>query len=393
MLGAVALVGGMAACSKPAPPAPPPSEVSILTVQPRDVQARFEYIGQASASKSVEVRAQITGVIVERPYVEGTDVKKGTVLFRIDPRTYEASYRSAQAQLVDAQARQANADRNLARLKSLITEHAVAQKDYDDAETASQQARAAVESGAAAVDKAKKDFDDTYVRAEITGRAGRALLVLGARVTGPGDLLTLVEQTDPVYVIFNFPDRDVLRWRRDIAEKRLILPKGLIDVQVTLADGSVSPYKGTISFSDVALQPLTGSLQIRATFPNPTRTLLPGQFVRVGVLGLNRTQAILIPQRAVQQTLGKSFVYVVGDSNKVGTRDIVGADWDGSDWLIDSGLKAGDKVIVDGTQKIGPGAPVRTVAYQPTPEDSTRRRPAPAVAAPSAPPRIRGGMP
>src|SRR6266568_3184916 len=193
--GSVALLfAGVAAARSrtPAapPPPPPPPEVSVVTVAPETVAARYEYVGQAEASRSVEVRSQVTGVIVARPYAEGTDVAKGALLFRIDPTTYEAAYRSAQARL-------ANAQRTLARLKPLLAARAVAQKDVDDAQ--------------AAFDQAKKDYDDTFVRAEIAGRAGRALMELGARITGPGDLLTTVEQVDPIYVNFSPSDQDVLR--------------------------------------------------------------------------------------------------------------------------------------------------------------------------------------
>src|SRR6266446_635192 len=229
-VGAVALLLiGVAVRRRPtaASAAPPPPEVSVLTVAPETVTARYEYVGQATASRSVEVRAQVTGVIVERPYTEGTDVAKGTLLFRIDPTTYEAAHRSAQARL-------ANAERNLARLKALLGVRAVAQKDVDDAQQAFDQAQAAA-------DQTKKDYEDTFVRAEISGRAGRSQLELGARVTGPGDLLTTVERVDPINVNFSPSDQDVLRWRRDVKDGRLVMPKGPFAVQVTLADGSVYP--------------------------------------------------------------------------------------------------------------------------------------------------------
>src|SRR5712692_10474806 len=233
---ALVLVGAAAArrLAPVASAAPPAPEVSVLSVVPETVTARFEYVGQAAASRSVEVRSQVTGVIVARPYAEGTDVAKGTLLFRIDPTTYEAAFRSAQARL-------ANADRTLARLKPLLAERAVAQKDVDDAQQAYDQAQAAV-------DQTRKDYEDTFVRAEITGRAGRAGLELGARVTGPSDLLTTVEQVDPIYVNFSPSDEDLLGWRRAIAAGRLLMPQQALTVQATLADGSVFPGTGTLNF-------------------------------------------------------------------------------------------------------------------------------------------------
>jgi len=362
--GSVALLfAGVAAARSRTPAAPPlpppPPEVSVVTVAPETVAARYEYVGQAEASRSVEVRSQVTGVIVARPYAEGTDVAKGALLFRIDPTTYEAAYRSAQARL-------ANADRTLARLKPLLAARAVAQKDVDDAQQAFDQAQAAA-------DQAKKDYDDTFVRAEIAGRAGRALLELGARVTGPGDLLTTVERVDPIYVNFSPSDQDVLRWRRDVKDGLLVMPKGPLAVQVTLADGTVYPRTGTLNFTDLALQPATGTQELRAELENPQHLLLPGQFVRVRLLGLKHPGAILVPQRAVQQGLGGAFVYLLDAGDKVATRNVIATAWDGGSWLIAQGLAAGDRIVVDGLQQVAPGSPVRAVAYQPAADSGAAR--------------------
>lgn len=386
----VGLVVALAACRKAAPAGPPPPEVTVLTIQQQVVPAKFEWVAQAAASKSVEVRAQVSGVIVARPYVEGTDVKKGTVLFRIDPRTYEANYESAKARLAQGQATLANDHRNLARLEPLLAERAVAQKDVDDARTAVEEAQAAVLDAEAAVRSAKKNYDDSFVRAQIDGRAGRALMELGALASGPTDLLTTVEQVDPIYVLFSPSDQQVLTWRRDIATKRLIIPPGVLDVQATFSDGSVFGHKGKLNFVDLALQPSTGALQLRAEFRNPEHTLLPGQFVRAQVLGAKRPGAILVPQRAVQQGLNGAFVYVLEPGDKVVARDVAASDWSGSQWLIESGLRPGDRVIVDGAQKVNPGQPVRPTAYRPEADTTLRQRADSAqVAPPAAPPPIR----
>ena len=393
-VGGAALVLGAWACRRAATAAPPPPEVSVLTVAPETVSARFEFVGQAAASRRVEVRAQVAGVIVARPYAEGTDVPKGALLFQIDPTTYEATYRSAQAQLADATARFANAERNLARLKALLGSRAVAQKDVDDAETAFDQARAAVQAAQAAVDRAKKDYDDTFIRAEIAGRAGRALLDLGARVTGPSDLLTTVEQVDPIYVNFSPSDQEVLRWRQDIATRRLLVPARVLAVQVTLSDGSIFPGTGQLNFVDLALQPATGTLSLRAEFRNPQHVLLPGQFVRLHFVGLKRPDAIRVPQRAVQRGLAGAFVYALGDSNRVTVRDVVATSWDQGGWLIEQGLRAGDRVVVDGVQKIAAGQLASPVAYRPAVDSSAARAgvgDSAVIAAPSAPPKIKVG--
>ena len=228
----------IAACKKAAPPSYPPPDVTVLKVKPETVEAKLDYVGQAEASKSVEVRSQVTGVIISRPYTEGTDVAQGTVLYRIDPTIYEAALRSAQGTLANAQARLANAERNLNRVKPLLAEHAVAQVDVDNAETELQQARAGVDQARGAVDEARKNYDDTFVRAQIGGRAGRALLVLGARVTGPSDLLTTVEQVDPDLRELQSvgPRRALVAAQRGHAEDDR---GGKLKVAITLSDKSV----------------------------------------------------------------------------------------------------------------------------------------------------------
>jgi membrane fusion protein (multidrug efflux system) len=386
---AAGLAGSLTGCGrKAAPSAPPPPQVSVLTVQRQTIPGQFEWVAEAAASKSVQVRSQVSGVIIERPYVEGTDVPKGKVLYRIDPRTYRANYENAQAHLAESEATLANAERTLHRLESLVNKEAVAQQDVDNARSAYDQARAAVLAARASADAAKKDYDDTYVRAGIAGRAGRALVEIGSVTSGPADLLTTVDQVDPIYVYFNPSDQEVLQWRRDIAAKRLTLPPGLIDVQATLADGSVFKQTGKLDFVALALQRNTGALQLRAEFPNPQHTLLPGQFVRVRFLGLKRTDAILVPQRAVQQGLQGPFVYVLGDSNMVSARPVSATAWQSTQWIIDDGLLTGDKVIVDGIQKIQPNGAVHPVAYDPKSDSTLAVRPDSAVFAPpsAAPP-------
>jgi membrane fusion protein (multidrug efflux system) len=363
----------------------PPTQVTVLTVTPQTVPAHIRYEGVVEASKHIEVRSLITGVIVARPFTEGTDVKKGTLLYKIDPTTSEASYRNALGQLQDATARQANAARNLARITPLLEEHAVAQKDVDDAQQAADQAAADVAAAQGGVDKAKKDFTDADVRAEVDGRVGLANFVLGARVTGGTDLLTTLDQIDPIYVRFNPTDQDILQWRRDIAARRLSVPKNLLRVRVILADGTVVPQIGTLTFADIALQPQTGTQTLRATLANSNHILSPGQFVKVEFLDFQRDSAILVPQRAVQQGLAGAYVFVVADSNKVGIRPVTASSWSGFQWILDNGIVAGDKVIVDGTQKIYPGAKVNPVPYNVAGDTAGRMAPRDVPAAPAFP--------
>ncbi|MEZ4413293.1 MAG: efflux RND transporter periplasmic adaptor subunit [Gemmatimonadales bacterium] len=356
---AFGLVLGLAACGDKAPPQLPPPAVTIVTTAPHDIPASIELVGQGAASKFIEVRSQLNGVIIERPYTEGSDVAKGTLLFRLDPTVYEAAARSTQAAADNAQARLDNAERTLKRLTPLLAEGAVSQKDVDDATTELQQAQASLAEATANADRARKDYDDTFIRAEIPGRAGRAALPLGARVTGPADILTDLQQIDPIYVYFSPSDLELLRFRRERAEGKLVFPAGKLQVEVRLSDGTPLPSKGQLDFADLSLDSRTGTQQYRAEFRNPDRILLPGQFVRVRILGVTRRDAIVVPQRAVQQGLGGAFVYVVTDGDTARARTVVASNWEGDGWVIDSGLVASERVIVDGIQRVIAGRPVR----------------------------------
>ena len=358
VLTALALGSG---CHKQAPMMPPPPEVSVVVVRPERVEEPQEFMGTVEASRSVQIRAQVTGVIMAKPYEEGSMVQQGDVLFKIDTTSYSAAYRSAQAQLADAQAREANAERNLNRLRPLLADSAVARRDVDDATAELQRSQAAVENARGAMDRAKKDYDETTVRAELTGRAGRANFVVGSRVTGAQDVLTTIDAYDPAYVTFRPSAQQVLEWRTHPGIARALQPGGSARVQLVMPDGSVLPRTGHIEFVDPAVDPATGTQAYRATFANGDRALLPGQFVRVQLGGLTVDSAIAIPQRAVQEALGRQFVYVVLPGDSVAMRDVqAGAQVPGR-VVIDRGLAAGDRVIVDGLQKIRPGARVKPV--------------------------------
>lgn len=353
---------GVAACGGADAAQLPPPNVTVVTTEPTDIPAGIELVGQAAASKYIEVRSQLNGIIIERPYREGSDVAAGALLFRLDPTTYEATYRSAKAAAENAQARLDNAQRTLRRLTPLLAEGAVSQKDVDDATTELQQAQASYAQAQADADRAEKDYNDTWIRAEIPGRAGRANLPLGARVTGPGDVLTDLQQIDPIYVYFSPSDLEILHFRRERDEGKLAFDPRNVAVQVQLSDGTVLPSKGVLNFADLSLDTRTGTQQYRAEFRNAQRTLLPGQFVRVTLLGVTRKGALLVPQRAVLQGLGGAFVYVVTEGDTARARTVVASSWEGDGWVIDSGLVAGERVVVDGTQRVVAGQPVRIVS-------------------------------
>lgn len=360
--GSFALLGLAAlACSKPAPPLPPPSEVAVLPIVARTIEQVFEFVGTVEAFKSVAVRSQVGGVIVARPFTEGQTVTAGQVLYRIEPTAYDADWRAAKARLAEAEAHLTNAQQSQARMAALVRDNAISKQDYDNAVAQAKQAEAAVDAARGVLDRAKKNLDDTAVRAELSGRVGRALLEVGARVRGTDDVLTMLDVLDPVYVNFRPSGQQLMAWRRDPKTAKLIQPGGGLKVQVVLPDGSTAPALGRIGFVDPVLDPATGTQAFRAEFPNPDRVLLPGQFVRVRLLGLTRDSAIVVPQRAVVQALGRQSVYVVEAGDTVRAREVTATAWIGSDWVIEQGLHPGDRVIVDGVQKVGPGMKVKPV--------------------------------
>jgi len=360
---------GAAACGGGGPlQAPPPTEVNVVEVTPQQVEQVHEFVGNVEASRSVQVRAQVGGVITARPYHEGQSVKPGAVLFRLDQTQYDAEYRRARAQLADAEARQLNASQNLERLTPLLRDNAISRQDYDAAVAQQGSAQAAVENARAATDWARKNLDETVVRAEIAGRVGRAQLEVGTRVRGPEDVLTSIDVLDPIYVTFRPAAQQLLSWQRDPKTNRALVPGGPLQVEAVLPDGQALPGKGRLDFIDPVLDPATGTQEFRAEFSNRERLLLPGQFVRVKLLGLVRDSAIVVPQRAVVQAMGRQSVYVVGTGDTVQVKDVEASTWTGDQWIIERGLAAGDRVIVDGIQKVGPGAVVKPVA---APADST----------------------
>ena len=344
------LAAAAAACSKgdATPTTPPPAEVGVMTVEPRTLPLSYEFVGEVQPIKRVDVRARVEGVIEARPFTEGSVVKAGQVLYRLERVRYDAAYRNAAARL-------ANARRTLGRLEPLLERNAVAQQDVDNARTE-------VESAEAAYDDARKNREDAVVRAEIGGRVGRTQLEVGARVTGPADLLTTIEQLDPVYVSFHPSIQDQQQWARNPRSRTLIQPGSPLVVRVVLPDGSELPRKGKLDYVSPSVDPATGTQELRASFGNDDRALVPGQFVRVRLQGFERDSALAVPRRAVQQSLDQQFVLVVGQGDTVAARDIEAGTWSGDWWIVENGLKPGDRVVVEGVQKAAPGQPVRPVA-------------------------------
>ncbi|HZP85315.1 MAG TPA: efflux RND transporter periplasmic adaptor subunit [Burkholderiales bacterium] len=345
---------------------PPPPEVNVVEARPKTVPVSYEFVGQTAGSREVEVRARVTGILLKRNYEEGSLVRRGQSLFTIDPEPFRAALARAQADLAAARAKQAQTQRDAQRLKPLYAAKAVSQKDYDDAVSAEQIASAEVQAAQARVTEARLNLEYTRVEAPITGIASRALKSEGSLVSGPDVLLTTVTQIDPLYVNFGISGTDQLKLKREVEVGRLTLPdEGKFDVGVVLADGTAYAHTGKLAFTDVRVNTSTGTSDARATLPNPDGMLQPGQFVRVRLEGATRRNAISLPQRAVLEGPKGKFVYVVNAQGKAEPRPVDVGDWTADSWLINTGVKPGELVIVDGVMKIGPGAPVRVATSQP----------------------------
>ena len=336
----------------------PPSEVNVVTVSPQALSQAFEYVGQTAGSREVEVRARVTGILLKRNFEEGGRVKQGQSLFTIDPAPIQAVANRAEADVAAARARLEQAKRNAARLKPLYAEKAVSQKEYDDAVSAELIGEADLKAAQARLAEARLNLEYTRVESPVTGFASRALRSEGSLVSGPDVLLTTVVQVDPIWVNFGIPDTEQARLQKEAAEGRLSLPKNF-QVELRLADGSLYPLKGRLDFADVRISPATGTREARAEMPNPQNILRPGQFVRVILHGATRPHAVTVPQRAVLEGPQGKFVYIVNDKSAAEPRPVQAGQWVGDDWIITEGLKGGERVIVDGVMKLGPGAPVK----------------------------------
>jgi membrane fusion protein (multidrug efflux system) len=344
----------------------PAAEVAVVTVETKAIAVTFEYTGQAMGSRVVEVRARVPGILLKRNFTEGGTVKQGQSLYTIDPEPFQAALARADADLAGAAARLEQARRNAARLRPLLAEKAVSQKELDDASSAEQISEADLKAARARLTQARLDLEYTRVEAPVSGLVSRSERSEGSFVPGPEALLTTVVQVDPMWVSFGIPDTEQARLRKEAEAGRLALPKnGAFEVELRLADGSAYPRRGRLSFTDVRISTTTGTREARAEFPNPDGVLRPGQFVRVVLKGATVPDAVTVPQRAVLEGPQGKFVYVVDEKSTAQPRPVQAGEWSGNAWLISAGLKGGERVIVDGVMKIGPGAPVRVAVPKP----------------------------
>jgi membrane fusion protein (multidrug efflux system) len=342
----------------------PTSEVTVVTAAAESLPVTWEYVGQTLGSREVEVRARVTGILVSRNFKEGDRVKKGQSLFTIDPKPFEAALARAVADVAAAEARFEQARRNAARMKPLYAEKAVSQKEHDDAVSAESIGAADVKAAQARLTEAQLNLAYTKVESPLSGITTRALPSEGTLVSGPNVLLTSVVQVDPIWVNFGIPDNEQARIQRDAQAGTLKLPRNF-EVELRLADGSVYGHKGKLDFADVRVSTATGTREARAELPNPDGFLRPGQFVRVVLKGASIPNAVTVPQRSVMEGPQGKFVYVVDEKSTAQARPVEAGQWAGDRWIITSGLKGGERVIVDGVMKIGPGAPVKIAEKKP----------------------------
>jgi membrane fusion protein (multidrug efflux system) len=363
---AVAIAALTAGCNKTAAPEPARAapQVTVVTVKPQSVAIKTVLPGRTAPTLIAEVRPQVTGIIQSRTFTEGAEVKAGSTLYRLDAATYRAAYDSARAAVAKAEASVQTAHRNLERAKELVAIKFVSQQAYEDAATTLHQNEADLASARAAAESARINLGYTTVNAPISGRTGKSAVTAGALVTAnqPTPLVT-IQQMNPMYVDVTQSSSDVLRLRRAMASGQLKRSRDdAARVTLQLEDGTSYPHEGLLQFSDVTVDASTGAITLRALFPNPDGVLLPNMYVRAALEEGVREEAILVPQQAVtRDNKGQAIAMVVGPDNMVEARVLKTARTLGSDWLIDAGLKPGERVIVEGLQRARPGAAVQPV--------------------------------
>ncbi|KXV62958.1 efflux RND transporter periplasmic adaptor subunit [Acetobacter orleanensis] len=373
LLSAVALLALSGCNRKAAPPAMPPQQVGVITLHPQSVTVHTTLPGRTDAYEIAQVRPQVTGVIQKRLFTEGADVQAGQQLYQIDPSRYQAAYDTARGQLAEAEAAEVTARAKLQRFKSLVQAHAVSHQDYDDALAAEKEAQGRILTAKGQVENALVDLGYTRMNAPITGRISRTIITVGALVTAnQTDNTAVVTRLDPIYVDVNLPAITLLRLKRELAEGRITRQaNGEVPVTLTLEDGSPYEHTGRMALSEVNVDTSTASVVVRAIMPNPDKLLLPGMYVHAQLDEGADPNGLLVPQQAVSRnTHGDPQVWVVKPDDTVELRQIQIGQAIGSDWLVTGGLKAGERIVTVGLQKIKPGAKVKPMEDAPAPSAS-----------------------
>jgi membrane fusion protein (multidrug efflux system) len=343
------------------PQDPPPPEVSVIEVRAAPVTVYDEYVAQTQAPDTIEIRSQVTGLLDRQAFTDGTRVKRGDVLYVIDQRPFQAQVAQAKAGLAQAEANLLNAKQNLARNSRLIAQKAVSQQDYDTAVAQDRSGTALVEAQRALLRNAELNLEFATLRAPREGFMSSSLVKPGSLITAQQTLLTTLYSSDPMWVNFSISEDKLLELQKSLKHPPGDRPDTAPPFHLRLADGTEYALPGKLNFVDATIDAKSGTLQLRVSVPNPDRALRPGLFVRVIVAAFENPSAIRIPQQAVQELQGLKSVYVVNAENKAETRQIVATYRIGSDWVVDSGLKAGDRVVVEGIGKVKSGAPVKPV--------------------------------
>jgi membrane fusion protein (multidrug efflux system) len=368
LLAAAALAwwGWSVCCAAPAvprtAPTPPPPEVSVVALQPAPVELPYVYAGRVSGFREVEIRPRVGGVVMKREYEEGARVAKGEVLFRIDPRPYQATLDRVNAQLAQAQASLVQATDNFARVEQLVRTRVATEKQMEDARAARDQAQATVLAAQAEITTAKLDLEFTTVTAPVAGRTALTSPPEGALAQAQQTVLTTITQTDPAYVIFAVTDAEYRDFQRMNRERKTPLRAEDLKAELRFADGALYQHPGRIDASSPTVDQRTGTILVRTIFPNAENGLLPGQFVRISMRGVIVPDALVVPERAVSQGPQGAFVYVL-DANNVAQVRPVQLDRElAGGWMVRAGLQAGERIVVDGVIRVRPGMPVRPAA-------------------------------
>ncbi|HXX11091.1 MAG TPA: efflux RND transporter periplasmic adaptor subunit [Burkholderiales bacterium] len=359
---AALLLALLGACGK-APQGPPPrgpANVTVMTVAPREVPVSFEFVAQTQSPRAVNIQARVSGFLDRRVYTEGALVKAGQVLFLMDKKPFEAQLDQAKAAMQQQRAAMDNALANLKRTKPLVDQDALAQKDLDDATGQYQQSAAAVEQAKQQVIQAQLNLSYCTITSPVDGAASFAQQADGTYISTSNSLLTTVSVLSPMWVNFSISENQFQNFQDGLKRGVVKAPAdGNYEVEIILVDGSVFPSKGHITFQQPDYDTKTGTFLVRAAVDNPQSVLRPNQFVRARVIGITRPNAVLVPQRAVQQGAKGHFVWVVNQDSKVEPRPITVGQWYGDDWFINEGLTAGERVVVEGAVALSPGAAVQ----------------------------------
>lgn len=355
---------GISGCKEEAKmAAPPPPEVIAQTVAGQTTPLTVDLVAEVKAFREVDLYPRVSGLVIKQTFKPGQKVKEGELLFSIDPRAYEEAVIDAQAKLAEAEAVLARTRQDIERYKPLLPDNAIPRQTYDQAVATERQNAAVAQARRAGLEKARLDRSYADVRSPIAGQIGLQKVEVGALATAGQTVLATVSTLDPVVAYFSIPEVDYLNFARRLqANKRDEEAKDKAPIELILADGSTYAQQGQLDFADRALNPATGTLTLRAVFPNPGGLLRPGMNTRVRIVHEVAQNALLIPQKAVTELLGKQFASVIGEGDKVEQRPIKTGARIGELWLVEDGLKAGERIVVDGLQKARPGSVVKPIA-------------------------------